>query len=172
MRNFIFLALLGVILATVAIVVRSGMLKRSNPGKPINQTMRESMEKDELSDADAALIAKNYPGATKTESGLFYLVQTPGSGPVVPNGATVRAHFEARLLDGRVFDSSRSGQPLEFVLGRTDTVRGWTEGFSTMKKGERRTLILPFWLAYGIYGKGPVPPRATVVFDVELLDFR
>jgi FKBP-type peptidyl-prolyl cis-trans isomerase len=172
MRNFFVLALLGVSLITIAIVVRSGILQRKNPGAPINSAMREAMEKNELSETDAALIAKNFPDAKKTSSGLLYIVRAPGEGPTPPRGAQVRVNYEGRFLDGTPFDSSRNRGPLTFTVGAGDVIRGWDEAILTMKKGERRTLIIPYWLGYGAGGRPPIPPRATLVFDVELLDFR
>jgi hypothetical protein len=77
------------------------------------------------------------------------------------------------LLDGTKFDSSRDrGTPYVFRVGAGSVIKGWDEAVATMKKGEKRTLIVPWWLAYGDKGKGPIPGRATLVFEVELLDIR
>ncbi len=176
MRSVIYLALLGVILITIAFVVRSGWLLRDDPGRPINSAMREALDKqgNELSGPDADVIRHKYPTATRTDSGLLYLIRAPGSGGTPQVGDEVIAHYDGRLLDGTPFDSSyRAGVPLTFRVGTGNVIKGWDEAFLTMKKGEKRTLIIPHWLAYGINGRPPnIPPRATLVFEVELIDFR
>jgi FKBP-type peptidyl-prolyl cis-trans isomerase len=76
-------------------------------------------------------------------------------------------------MDGTKFDSSRDrGTPFTFRVGTDAVIKGWDEAFATMKKGEKRTLIIPWWLAYGERGKGPIPSRATLLFEVELLEIR
>lgn len=178
MRSFFYLLLLGVILATIAIVVRSGLLARKDPGRPINSAMREALDKEgtpEFSGADADVIRQKYPTAHRTPSGLLYIVRAPGTGTTTPHsGQEVIAHYDGRLLDGTRFDSSyTSGVPFTFRIGTGAVIAGWDEGFLTMHKGEKRTLIVPYWLAYGATGQAPkIPPRATLVFEVELIDFR
>jgi FKBP-type peptidyl-prolyl cis-trans isomerase len=177
MRNFIYLLLLGVALATIAIVVRSGIFARKNPGRPINSAMREAMEANQpqLSGADELLIEKTYGGTHKLPSGLRYVVRAPGTGTATPlPGQEIIAHYDGRLLDGTRFDSSySSGVPLTFRLGTGAVIKGWDEGFASMKKGEKRTLIIPHWLGYGLKGSPPrIPPKATLIFEVELIDFR
>lgn len=178
MRSFFYLLLLGVALATIAIVVRSGLLARKDPGRPINSAMREALSNEgtpELSAADADLIRHKYPTAHHTPSGLLFVVRAPGEGTAVPQvGQDVIAHYDGRLLDGTPFDSSyKSGNPLTFRVGTGGVIKGWDEAFLTMKRGEKRTLIIPYWLAYGVNGRAPrIPPKATLVFEVELLDFR
>jgi FKBP-type peptidyl-prolyl cis-trans isomerase len=178
-RNFLYLALLGVVLLTIAIVVRSGMLARKdNPrDRPINSAMREAMEESgrpQLSTQDAMLVAQKYSTARGTDSGLLYVEKQRGTGLPPTRGATVTAHYDGRLLDGTPFDSSYNrGLPIDFKVGVGQVIKGWDEAFLTMKKGEKRTLIIPYWLGYGVSGKPPtIPPRATLVFEVELVDFR
>lgn len=121
-----------------------------------------------------AIIEKQWPGAVKLPSGLMYVVNSEGKGDAVPaKGATVTAHYTGRLLDGSKFDSSVDrGQPFKFPVGMGRVIKGWDEAFLLMKKGEKRTLIIPPELAYGSRGAGGViPPNATLVFDVELIDF-
>lgn len=177
MRSFLYLLLLGVILLTIAFVVRSGLLARKDPGRPINSAMREALEQEgtpELSTADADLIRQKYPTAHHTKSGLLYVVRAPGDGGTPRIGDEVIVHYDGRLLDGTPFDSSyKNGVPFTFRLGTGAVIKGWDEAFLTMHKGEKRTLIIPYWLAYGITGRAPnIPPRATLVFEVELIDFR
>ena len=178
MRSFLYLALLGVILVTIALVVRSGLLARKDPGRPINSAMRAALESEgtpELPAADAEFIRHQYPTAHHTNSGLLYVVRDPGTGTATPHvGDEVIAHYDGKLLDGTPFDSSyKRGYPLTFRLGAGAVIKGWDEAFLGMHKGERRTLIIPYWLAYGVAGRPPgIPGKATLVFDVELLDIR
>jgi FKBP-type peptidyl-prolyl cis-trans isomerase len=177
MRNFFYLLLLAVFLGTAALVTRSGLLARKNPGRPINTAMREALnaENPQLSTDDEMTIAQTYGTAHKLPSGLRYLVRAAGTGDATPHsGDEVICHYAGRLLDGTQFDSSyQRGAPFVFRLGTGAVIRGWDEAFLTMHKGEKRTLIIPHWLAYGDKGSPPkIPRKATLVFEVELIDWR
>lgn len=176
MRSFLYLALLGIILVTIALVVRSGMLARKDPGRPINSAMREAMTNEgtpELSGVDADIIRHKYPNAQRSKTGLLHVLRSPGSGPTPHIGDEVIAHYDGRLLDGTPFDSSyKRGVPFTFRLGTGSVIKAWDEAFLQMKKGEKRTLIVPYWLGYGVDGRAPIPPKATMVFEVELIDMR
>jgi FKBP-type peptidyl-prolyl cis-trans isomerase len=177
MRSFLYLALLGVFLITAALVTRSGLLWRNNPGRPINSAMREALDRQspQLSSDDEMEVAKVFGTAHKLPSGLRYVVRAPGTGQATPTiGEELIVHYEGRLLDGTTFDSSyRKGVPFVFRVGTGAVIRGWDEAFLAMKKGEKRTLIIPHWLAYGEKGRRPtIPPRATLIFEVELIDWR
>lgn len=177
MRNFIYLLLLAAVLITAAMVARSGLLSRKDPGRPINSAMREALNAKipQLSTDDEMLIAKMYGTAHKLPSGLRYVVRAPGTGTATPAlGDEIICHYAGRLLDGTEFDSSyRRGVPFTFRVGTGAVIRGWDEAFLTMKKGEKRTLIIPHWLAYGEKGtRGKIRPRATLIFEVELIDWR
>ncbi len=132
-------------------------------------TMEQEAKKKAAEEALRALEAR----ATTTASGLKYVVEREGSGPKPQRGTTVRAHYTGRLTDGTQFDSSRDrGQPLQFTVGVGQVIAGWDEALLDMRKGERRTLIIPPGLGYGSRGAGGViPPNATLIFDVELVDF-
>jgi FKBP-type peptidyl-prolyl cis-trans isomerase len=177
LRSFMYLLLLGVVLLTIALVVRSGIMARKNPGRPINAAMREALEDQgmpQVSTQDSLIIAQKYGSAHKLMSGLRYVERAPGTGGATPKvGDEVIAHYDGRLLDGTPFDSSyKRGEPLTFHVGIGQVIKGWDEAFLSMTKGEKRTLIIPYWLAYGISGRPPtIPPRATLVFEVELIDF-
>jgi FKBP-type peptidyl-prolyl cis-trans isomerase len=176
MRSVVVRALLGVIFATIAIVVRSGMLLRKDPGQPINSAMREAFGVQELPSRDATVIAQKYPGTRDTAAGLRYLVRKAGTGTETPQpGQTVSVHYEATFLDGTKFDSSydKGRGPFNFTYGTGAVILGWDDALSTMKRGEKRTLIVPYWLAYGEKGiRGKVQPKATLIFELELLDFK
>ncbi len=177
MRSIFYLLLLGVILLTIALVVRSGMLARKNPGAPINSAMREALEQGgtpELPAADAAVIRQRYVNALRTSSGLLYIVRSPGTDGTPRIGDEVIAQYDGRLLDGTPFDSSyQRGVPFTFRVGTGSVIKAWDEAFLAMHRGEKRTLIVPYWLGYGLPGRPPkIPPKATLVFEVELIDFR
>jgi cyclophilin family peptidyl-prolyl cis-trans isomerase len=114
-----------------------------------------------------------YAGAITTDSGLKYIVTEPGEGDTPTNGTRVTVHYTGKFLDDRVFDSSVSrGKPIVFEVGTGRVIKGWDEALLTMKKGEKRTLIIPPELGYGASGRGPIPPNSVLVFDVELVDFQ
>lgn len=113
-----------------------------------------------------------YPDAQMTDTGLFFMVTQPGEGETTPRkGAMIKAHYTGMLLDGREFDSSFGGAPLHFKVGRAKVIEGWDQAFLQMKKGEKRRLIIPSRLAYGVKSPGFIPSHSILVFDVELLDF-
>ena len=177
MRSLAYLLLLGAALLTLAIVVRSGMFARKSPEEPINAAMRAALAETspQLSTQDALLIDRKFQTAYSTPSGLMYISRAPGTGTAKPRiGDTVVINYDARLLDGTPFDSSyRAGRPLTTQVGIGKLIKGVDEALLTMKKGARRTLIIPYWLAYGETSPNPrIPPRATLVFEVELVDFR
>jgi peptidylprolyl isomerase len=107
-----------------------------------------------------------------TESGLKYYDFEVGEGPSPQEGQTVSVHYTGWLEDGTKFDSSLDrGQPFSFVLGVGNVIAGWDEGVATMAVGGKRQLVIPPELAYGDQGAGDViPPGATLIFEVELLD--
>ena len=109
---------------------------------------------------------------SKTSSGLQYWDLKKGTGPVAKAGQTVKVHYTGWLTDGKKFDSSLDrGEPLEFKLGAGMVIKGWDEGVAGMKVGGKRQLRIPPDLGYGERGAGGViPPGATLVFDVELLE--
>ena len=178
MRSFFVLLLLGVVLASIALVVRSGLLARKHPGQPINGAMRAALAGDaqQWSERDTQLIAQRYNGAQDTPSGLRYLIRTPGTGEATPHkGQVVTVHYEGRFLETeKVFDSSATHDgPFNFRIGEGVVIPGWDLGIVSMKKGEKRTLLVPYWLAYGDKGiLGKIPVRAALIFEIELLDFK
>lgn len=120
------------------------------------------------------LIDEQWPDAVTTPSGLKYVVDKEGTGEATPQaGQSVTVHYTGKLMDGKKFDSSYDrGKPIEFTVGKGQVIKGWDEALLGMKKGEKRVLIIPSSLGYGPSGRGPIPPNATMVFDVELIDFK
>jgi peptidylprolyl isomerase len=103
-------------------------------------------------------------------SGLVYTELEEGSGDPPHPGDALTAHYTGRLEDGTEFDSSRDGNPFVFLLAMGEVIPGWDEGFASMKEGGKRRLSIPPGLAYGETGQGDViPPNATLIFDVELV---
>jgi peptidylprolyl isomerase len=132
---------------------------------------RVRLEEDE--EIRAKFLAENYPDAQPTESGLYYIRTKKGKGKNPQNGQLVSVHYTGKLLDGTKFDSSVDrGTPYEFPLGQGRVIRGWDEGIAMMKKGEKGVLVIPSDLGYGSRGSGRIPPSSTLVFDVELVDFK
>jgi FKBP-type peptidyl-prolyl cis-trans isomerase len=177
MRTLIILVLIGCGLLTLGIVVRSGIFAREDPGRPINSTMRLALENKGIptvSTEDALTITRKYTGSHRQPSGLIWVPRRAGEGPLPKIGDEVLVHYQGSLLDGTIFDSSyERNEPLSFRVGIGDVILGWDEAFMQMRQGEKRTLILPHWLAYGVNGREPrIPPRATLVFDVELLEIK
>ena len=110
-------------------------------------------------------------GVTKTESGLMYELITEGEGdqPVASN--TVKVHYKGMFTDGKEFDSSLGGDPIEFGLGQV--IAGWTEGLQLMNRGAKYKFYIPYNLAYGEQGyPGAIPAYSALIFEVELLDFK
>lgn len=173
MRAFGILLILGLVLAFIAFQARTGIFRRANPGEPANKYMRQILENPQLSEADAAILREQYGTAHVNPSGLRYLERQPGTGPLPAVGSELVVHYDGYLLDGTKFDSSRDrGTPFVFRVGTGRVIKGWDEAFATMHPGERRTLLIPWWLAYGVEGKGTIPGRATLRFEVELLAIR
>ena len=114
---------------------------------------------------------------TTTASGLQYEDTVPGTGATAAAGQRVKVHYTGWLWkdgqQGTKFDSSKDrGQPFSFHLGGGEVIGGWDEGVQGMQVGGTRVLIIPPQLGYGPSGRGPIPPNATMVFDVELVSFQ
>jgi hypothetical protein len=109
-----------------------------------------------------------------TASGLTIIEIREGTGSVAKLGDTVSVNYVGRLYaGGKQFDSSYDrGEPFDFTLGQGGVIKGWDEGIAGMKVGERRQLLIPPDLGYGAAGRDPIPPNATLLFDVELMQIK
>lgn len=114
---------------------------------------------------------KARPGVVVTDSGLQYEVLRAGDGPKPTANQTVEVHYHGTLIDGTVFDSSvKRGETISFPV--TGVIPGWVEALQLMPTGSKWKLFIPHELAYGAQGQGPIPPAATLVFEVELISIK
>lgn len=113
-------------------------------------------------------------GFDKTESGLRYKMIQKGSGKQAEKGKQVSVHYQGSLENGQVFDSSyKRKQPIDFQLGVGQVISGWDEGIALLQVGDKARFVIPSHLGYGSRGAGGViPPNATLIFDVELMDVK
>ncbi|MBS4040280.1 MAG: peptidylprolyl isomerase [Flavobacteriales bacterium] len=134
---------------------------------------REKRLADEKRRAEEEL-DKHSAGFEKTASGLRYQIIQKGNGTKATKGKKVSVHYSGALTNGMVFDSSyKRKQPIDFVLGIGQVIPGWDEGIQLLQVGDKARFVIPSDLAYGSRGAGGViPPNATLVFDVELMDVK
>ncbi|MGK0386819.1 MAG: peptidyl-prolyl cis-trans isomerase A (cyclophilin A) [Patiriisocius sp.] len=131
---------------------------------------REAAAKQEQEASMKDLVA----GFDKTDSGLHYKIIQKGDGAKPTSGQTVAVHYKGMLPEGTTFDSSYDrGNPIEFPIGMGHVIAGWDEGIMLLNKGDKARFVIPSDLGYGEQGAGGViPPNATLVFDVELMDIK
>lgn len=174
MKSFRMPLLFGVVLLLIAFVVRTGWFARRDPGEPINATARAARDTPQLSTDDARRIAERFGSAHVMTSGLRYIVRKPGEGEPPQPGDIAVVHYDGRLITGGPFDSTYDrGVPMELRPGTGTVLPGLDEALLGMRPGEKRTLIVPWWLGYGERGRPPlVPARATLVYEVELVSVR
>ncbi len=124
--------------------------------------------------AQDELLGKISEGFDQTDSGLRYKIIQKGDGPQPQKGQNVSVHYKGMFTEGGVFDDSyKRGNPIEFPVGMGNVIPGWDEGILLLNKGDKARFVIPSHLAYGEAGAGGViPPNATLVFDVELMDVK
>src|SRR5271170_4894855 len=109
-------------------------------------------------------------GIPKTAFALKYIDSKIGTGDLAKPGIKYTVHYTLWLHDGTKLDSSvDKGTPFEFTQGRHMVISGWDEGFDGMRVGGKRRLFIPWQLAYGAAGRGPIPPKADLIFDIEFI---
>lgn len=112
-------------------------------------------------------------GTVEDRAVLRSIEVAPGTGAPAKPGQEYEVHYTGWLRDGTKFDSSRDrNHPFKFIQGRRQVIPGWDTGFEGMKAGGKRRLFIPYQLAYGEAGRGPIPPKAELIFDVELISVR
>jgi FKBP-type peptidyl-prolyl cis-trans isomerase len=146
--------------------------KQQADDQKAEQMMLDSLKKDEPIQREKYL-QDNHITVKPLPSGLYYIPVLTGTGPKAESGKTVKVHYTGKLLNGRIFDSSRKRpNPLEFMLGRGQVIKGWEEGISMMRQGGKATLIIPSTIGYSDRDMGVIPPYSTLVFDVELIEVK
>lgn len=143
--------------------------------KEMMAKQQSSMQKlaEEKKKEGEAFLADNgkKEGVVTLPSGLQYKVIKSGTGPTPKASDTVTTHYRGTLTDGTEFDSSyKQGKPVEFPVGRV--IPGWQEALQKMKVGDKWQLFVPAQLGYGPNGNGPIPPNATLIFEMELLSIK
>ncbi|WP_300565956.1 peptidylprolyl isomerase [Flavobacterium sp.] len=135
-----------------------------------SRAKREAAERAAAEEAMEKLAA----GYDKTDSGLRYKIIQKGNGKQAEAGKTVAVHYKGALENGKEFDNSYSRKkPIEFPLGRGNVIEGWDEGIALLQVGDKARFVIPSHLGYGSRGAGGViPPNATLIFDVELMDVK
>ena len=155
-------------------IIRNGRLaKKFDAPKVFIEAQEEAIRIAAEKEAAAKeKLAKRTEGATETASGLMYIIHEEGNGVKPQASEVVKVHYTGSLIDGTVFDSSvKRGTPIEFPIGVGRVIPGWDEGISLLSEGGKAQLIIPSHLAYGERGAGGViPPNATLIFEVELIE--
>lgn len=125
--------------------------------KKRNKAFKKSMKKD-------------YKKAKQTETGLLYMIIEEGTGVKPQLGEAVEVHYTGTFTNGEKFDSSVDrGKAFKFPLGQGRVIKGWDQGIPLCDIGGKIKLVIPYWLAYGEAGRSTIPPRATLIFEVEVI---
>ena len=155
------------------IIIREGNAAENfNAEKIFNEQQKKAKELAEKKIQEQERALKELTkGTTATESGLQYVILKNGEGETPYPGQTVKVHYAGFFVDGTQFDSSYDKcKPLEFMLGARRVIPGWEEAIQLLNVGSKAKFIIPAKLAYGARGRGPIPPNATLIFDIELLE--
>lgn|SRR3970040_151078 len=113
-----------------------------------------------------AYVAKNNLSAQRSDSGLYYVIDEPGTGAQPTASSTVTVEYKGYFTDGSVFDA---GKPGGLTFGLNQVIKGWTEGIPYFKEGGSGILLVPAHLGYGSNDSGPIPGGSVLVFDVKLI---
>ncbi|KAJ2490473.1 peptidylprolyl isomerase fpr3 [Coemansia sp. RSA 2050] len=157
--------------------------EKEQPATPAKQSKKaKQAEKKAKQQAEAAAAsekpkqndkAKAKAKATTLQGGVVVETKTEGSGALAKKGQRVGMYYIGKLTNGKVFDQNTKGKPFWFRLGAGEVIKGWDTGIIGMKKGEERRLTIPGPMAYGSRGAPPdIPPHATLIFDIRLVEFK
>ena len=158
-------------------VIRIGEAAKSfNAPNNFENYISEKSQADILrAEAEKESLEKLSEGMQETESGLKYKISKEGTGPNAKKDDLLSVHYSLQLVDGSEIDSSFTrGAPIEFTCGVGQVIKGWDEAMQLLNKGSKARLIIPSELGYGAVGagNGVIPPNATLIFDVELVDIK
>lgn len=161
---------------TKTLVLLALLALLSGCGKPAGSSATEAPASPTTAfpwpEGDLQSAGAKFGALEESATGLRWKQLSPGTGDARPApGDLVSAHYRGSFLDGSVFDESyKRGEPIRFPVGQGRVIRGWDEALVQMARGEKRLLVIPYWLAYGETGRPPViPERATLVFEVEMV---
>ena len=164
------------IIKTVKVVRIGEAAKSFNAPKNFENYISEKSEADILrAEAEKESLEKLSEGMQETESGIKYKISKEGTGPNAKKDDLLSVHYSLQLVDGSEIDSSFTrGAPIEFTCGVGQVIKGWDEAMQLLNKGSKARLIIPSELGYGAVGagNGVIPPNATLIFDVELVDIK
>ena len=164
------------IIKTVKVVRIGEAAKSFNAPKNFENYISEKSEADILrAEAEKESLEKLSEGMQETESGIKYKISKEGTGPNAKKDDLLSVHYSLKLVDGSEIDSSLTrGAPIEFTCGVGQVIKGWDEAMQLLNKGSKARLIIPSELGYGAVGagNGVIPPNATLIFDVELVDIK
>ena len=158
-------------------VIRIGEAAKSfNAPNNFENYISEKSQADILrAEAEKESLEKLSEGMQETQSGLKYKISKEGTGPNAKKDDLLSVHYSLQLVDGSEIDSSFTrGAPIEFTCGVGQVIKGWDEAMQLLNKGSKARLIIPSELGYGAVGagNGVIPPNATLIFDVELVDIK
>lgn len=165
----------GDIMDRIEIIRQGSQAKEFNAVAAFEQLETAKAEREAAAKKkEAALLEELSQGFEKTDSGLRYKKTASGDGASAEKGKTVAVHYKGMLPDGTVFDSSfKRNEPIEFPVGMGHVIQGWDEGIQLLRVGDKARLVVPPHIGYGERGAGGViPPNATLIFDVELVDVK
>jgi FKBP-type peptidyl-prolyl cis-trans isomerase len=128
-------------------------------------------QREKLPPDDLDLVEKQWPNALKSNTGIRYVIETPGTGPLIDSGEIVSVNYEGRFLNGKIFDRNHNRiKPFTFRVNRGVVIPGWDQILQLMSLGAKWIVIVPPELGYGRMGSPPrIPSYATLVFEIEIL---